>query len=105
MLMRHAIGDVLRKRRLELSMTLRQVAELSRISLPYLSEVERGRKEPSSEIIEAICLVLGMDVDELLTEAARVLAGQRVRTLEVLSTTSAASPVGALTRGSVQLAA
>lgn len=75
MLLRHAIGHAIRMRRRQLGKTLRQIAEESRISLPYLSEVERGRKEPSSEVVAAICRALSLDVDELLIEAARILAG------------------------------
>ncbi|HMH59307.1 MAG TPA: helix-turn-helix transcriptional regulator, partial [Galbitalea sp.] len=58
MLLRSAIGFVLRRLRQEQGKTLRALAEEARISLPYLSEIERGRKEASSEILSAICQVL-----------------------------------------------
>lgn len=53
-LLRHLIGEQLRLARLQRGETLRQVAERAGVSTPYLSEVERGRKEPSSEILSAI---------------------------------------------------
>ncbi|GAB3615881.1 helix-turn-helix transcriptional regulator [Okibacterium endophyticum] len=68
MLLRHAIGSVLRRLRLQRGKTLRQLAEESRISLPYLSEIERGRKEASSEILAALCRVLDLTEEQLLRE-------------------------------------
>ena len=53
-LLRHLIGEQLRLARQQRGETLRQVAERAGVSTPYLSEVERGRKEPSSEILSAI---------------------------------------------------
>ena len=53
-LLRHLIGEQLRLARKQRGETLRQVAERAGVSTPYLSEVERGRKEPSSEILSAI---------------------------------------------------
>jgi len=68
MLLRHAIGATLRRIRLDRSLTLRVVADEARISMPYLSEIERGRKEASSEILAVICTALGMTVIDLLRE-------------------------------------
>jgi transcriptional regulator with XRE-family HTH domain len=70
MLLRSAIGFVLRRLRQEQGKTLRELAEEARISLPYLSEIERGRKEASSEILSAICQVLDITEQELLLEVA-----------------------------------
>jgi transcriptional regulator with XRE-family HTH domain len=47
--------------------------------MPYLSEVERGRKEASSEVLAAICDSLGIDLSELLAEVGRELADLRIR--------------------------
>jgi transcriptional regulator with XRE-family HTH domain len=74
MLLRHAIGYVLRKRRLELGKTLRELAADARISLPYLSEIERGRKEASSEILWALCRVLDLTERQLLQDVAEEYA-------------------------------
>lgn len=68
MLLRHAIGATLRRIRLDRSLTLRTVADDARISMPYLSEIERGRKEASSEILAVICAALDMTVLDLLHE-------------------------------------
>ena len=70
MLLRDAIGFVLRRLRLEQGKTLRDLAEAARVSLPYLSEIERGRKEASSEILGAICQVLDITEQQLLLEVA-----------------------------------
>lgn len=73
-LMREAIGGTLRRARTERRRTLRDVSRRARVSLGYLSEVERGRKEPSSELLAAICEALGIALPELLTEAAETIA-------------------------------
>ena len=81
MLLRHAIGSVLRRIRTERGTTLRQLSESSRVSVPYLSEIERGRKEASSEILAALCRVLGMTEGELLTRVAAEFGGGQVLSL------------------------
>ena len=53
--LRTMIGDELRSRRLDQGRTLRDVSGAARVSLGYLSEVERGQKEASSELLAAIC--------------------------------------------------
>ena len=69
-LLREAIGDRLRHARTNQRRTLREVSRTARVSLGYLSEVERGRKEASSEILEVICRALDMTVLDLLREAS-----------------------------------
>ncbi|MYR44246.1 helix-turn-helix transcriptional regulator [Streptomyces sp. SID5910] len=68
-LWRDLVGDVLRRERLEQERTLKDVAESARISMPYLSEVERGRKEASSEVLAAAAGALGMGLADLLARA------------------------------------
>ncbi|SCG40547.1 helix-turn-helix domain-containing protein [Micromonospora halophytica] len=68
-LLRRVIGAVLRRVRQRQGRTLREVAEAAGVSLPYLSEVERGRKEASSEVLAAICRALGISLSDLLEEA------------------------------------
>ncbi|MEU6072973.1 helix-turn-helix transcriptional regulator [Micromonospora sp. NPDC047074] len=68
-LLRRVIGEVLRRLRLRQGRTLREVAETAGVSVPYLSEVERGRKEASSEVLAAICRSLGIHLSDLLEEA------------------------------------
>jgi transcriptional regulator with XRE-family HTH domain len=67
-LLRQVIGSVFRRLRRERGITLRELAELAQVSVPYLSEIERGRKEPSSEILAAICRALGLELSDLLAE-------------------------------------
>ncbi len=73
MLLRWLVGECLRRRRLAQGRTLQEVAELAGISLGYLSEVERGRKEPSSEVLAAICRALGLDLEDLVEEMREML--------------------------------
>lgn len=73
LLLREAIGGSLRRARTDRRRTLRDVASAARVSLGYLSEIERGRKEPSSELLAAICDALEFPLPELLAEAATIL--------------------------------
>lgn len=73
-LWRNIIGDVLRRERLAQERTLKDVSESARISMPYLSEVERGRKEASSEVLAAAAAALGMRLVDLLERAQWELA-------------------------------
>ncbi|MEI7716024.1 MAG: transcriptional regulator ClgR [Mycobacterium sp.] len=75
-LVRDVIGDVLRRVRMSQGRTLREVSDSARVSLGYLSEVERGRKEASSELLNAICDALDVPLSSILTGAAERMAGQ-----------------------------
>ncbi|MBS9531976.1 helix-turn-helix transcriptional regulator [Mycobacterium sp. M1] len=70
-LLREAVGDVLRQARTGQGRTLREVSDAARVSLGYLSEVERGRKEASSELLNAICTALDVPLSEVLFGAGR----------------------------------
>ena len=74
MRLRQAVGEALRRRRQGQGRTLREVAEAAGVSLTYLSEVERGRKEASSEVLEAVCAALHLGLAELFFEVAETLA-------------------------------
>lgn len=78
------LGDVLRRTRLEQGRTLANVARIARVSMPYLSELERGRKEASSEVLAAICDALRIDLSDLLAEVGRDLVHGRDRRPAVL---------------------
>jgi transcriptional regulator with XRE-family HTH domain len=65
-LLRRVIGLALRRERHSQGRTLRDVARSSQVSLQYLSEVERGRKEASSEVLAALCAALGWELRDLL---------------------------------------
>lgn len=69
-LLREALGAVLRSYRLDANRTLRDVAEEARVSSGYLSELERGRKEVSSEVLRSICEALGVNLAVVLLRAA-----------------------------------
>ena len=80
-LLRTTLGEVLRRTRLEQGRTLSDVAHAARVSMPYLSEVERGRKEASSEVLAAVCEALRIELSDVLTEVGRDLAQERARLL------------------------
>jgi transcriptional regulator with XRE-family HTH domain len=92
-LMRRLLGEVLRRRRTAQGRTLREVAASARVSLGYLSEVERGRKEASSELLAAICSALGLPMSAVMREVSDELARAE------------AAAVGALTARQPQRAA
>lgn len=73
-LLRGVIGDALRARRQGQHRTLREVSSAANVSLGYLSEIERGQKEPSSELLAAICDALGARLSELLREVSDTVA-------------------------------
>ena len=75
-LLREVIGDVLRRARIDQGRTLREVSDAARVSLGYLSEVERGRKEASSELLSAICGALDVPLSRVLSDAGEDMAGQ-----------------------------
>jgi transcriptional regulator with XRE-family HTH domain len=69
-LLRQLLGDVLRRLRLRQGRTLREVSASARVSLGYLSEVERGQKEASSELLAAICGALGTPLSQVFREVS-----------------------------------
>lgn len=73
-LLRDVIGEQLRLARQRQHRTLRDVSAAARVSLGYLSEVERGQKEASSELLAAICGALGMTVGDLLIDVSAEVA-------------------------------
>ena len=75
-LLREVIGDVLRRARTSQGRTLREVSDSARVSLGYLSEVERGRKEASSELLGAICGALEVPMSRVLSDAGEEMAVQ-----------------------------
>ena len=73
-LFRRLLGDVLRSRRMEQGRTLRQLCAEARVSLGYMSEIERGQKEASSELLAAICTALDVPLSEILSDVADAVA-------------------------------
>jgi transcriptional regulator with XRE-family HTH domain len=72
--LRTLLGDALRERRLRQHRTLREVSGAARVSLGYLSEVERGQKEASSELLASICRALGVRLSDVLREVSDELS-------------------------------
>lgn len=72
--LRHEIGEVLRDVRQRQNRTLREVSHSARVSLGYLSEVERGQKEASSELLASICAALDIPMSQMLREVSDRLA-------------------------------
>lgn len=90
LLLREALGMTLRAFRADKSVTLRELAEAANVSPGYLSELERGRKEVSSELLVSICHALGTSVSEVLFEAASTMTMPSVVD-ELVNTTPAAA--------------
>ncbi len=80
-LVRQEIGDVLRDLRQQKGQTLRQVASRASVALGYLSEVERGQKEASSEILASLAEALDVPISMIMREV-----GDRIALLEGIST-------------------
>ncbi|WP_278312882.1 helix-turn-helix domain-containing protein [Lolliginicoccus levis] len=76
LLLREALGDSLRRVRVSQSRTLREVSSMARVSLGYLSEVERGRKEASSELLASICDALDVELADVLFDVSSLLASE-----------------------------
>lgn len=77
--LREVLGEVLRDERLDQGRTLAEVAAAAHVSLPYLSEVERGRKDPSSDIVAAISQALELPLPTVLERSAERLRGRAQR--------------------------
>jgi transcriptional regulator with XRE-family HTH domain len=73
-LFRRLLGEVLRTRRIRKGQTLRQVSAEARVSLGYISEIERGQKEASSELLASICAALDVPLSEILAEVSDAVA-------------------------------
>lgn len=73
-LLREALGLTLRAFRADKGVTLRELAGVARVSPGYLSELERGRKEVSSELLASVCHALEVSVADVLIEAAGYMA-------------------------------
>ena len=109
-LLRRVIGDALRARRQGQHRTLCEVSTAANVSLGYLSEIERGQKEASSELLAAICDALGARLSEVLGEVSDTLAlaegmeGVLVPVEEAPMPVKAAAPVRRVADGNVSVA-
>ncbi|GHJ61058.1 hypothetical protein NOK12_35760 [Nocardioides sp. OK12] len=73
-LFRRLLGDVLRAQRVERGMTLREVSAQARVSLGYISEIERGQKEASSELLASLCGALDVPLSSVLRSVSDAVA-------------------------------
>ncbi len=79
-LFRRLLGDVLRAERVERGMTLREVSAEARVSLGYISEIERGQKEASSELLASLCSALDVRLSEVLRQVSHAVAVEEAAT-------------------------
>jgi transcriptional regulator with XRE-family HTH domain len=91
-LLRTQLGTTLRGHRLRQRRTLRDVSGAARVSLGYLSEVERGQKEASSELLASICDALDVELADLLTEVSLGLRGDNGRVRPLVPAADAGVP-------------
>ena len=84
--MRQLVGEVLRARRVAQGLTLRNVSAKARVSLGYISEVERGQKEPSSELLAALAAALDVPLSKVLLDVSTLLAIEEATDLASVST-------------------
>ena len=94
-LFRRLLGDVLRAQRMRRGMTLREVSAEARVSLGYISEIERGQKEASSELLASLCGALDVPLSDVLREVSDAVALEEAAVaLEVASIEVASLEVG-----------
>ena len=91
--LRTLLGEALRTTRLSQDRTLREVSSSARVSLGYLSEVERGQKEASSELLASICRALGVRLSDVLRDVSESLSVLEPEPASVLVGVPVAPPV------------
>jgi transcriptional regulator with XRE-family HTH domain len=89
MLLRTYLGSTLRAARVAQGRTLREVAKSARVSLGYLSEVERGQKEASSELLNSICAALEVNLATVLADIAHQIKISEAPVLTVVDEAAA----------------
>ncbi|WP_210651440.1 helix-turn-helix domain-containing protein [Nocardioides sp. SYSU D00065] len=92
-LFRRLLGDVLRGARMQRGMTLRELSAEARVSLGYISEIERGQKEASSELLASLCQAMDLPLSDVLRDVADAVAIEEMAQLASTPIT-AARPAG-----------
>jgi transcriptional regulator with XRE-family HTH domain len=77
-LFRRLLGDVLRSARMQRGMTLRELSAEARVSLGYISEIERGQKEASSELLASLCQAMDLPLSDVLRDVADAVALEEI---------------------------
>jgi len=94
-LFRRVLGDALRAQRMRRGMTLRELSADARVSLGYISEIERGQKEASSELLASLCSALDVRLSQVLSEVSAAVAVEEAATLPtpITATPIPATPI------------
>jgi transcriptional regulator with XRE-family HTH domain len=92
-LLRRELGDALRARRRAQGLTLREVSASASVSLGYLSEIERGEKEASSELLASICTALDLPLSQVLSDVSTRMAESEALVAPVTLPVTAGEPV------------
>ena len=99
-LFRRLLGEVLRGARMQRGMTLRELSAEARVSLGYISEIERGQKEASSELLASLCQAMDLPLSDVLRDVADAVALEEIAIGLVSSTQiTVARPTGDLRPG------
>ena len=93
-LVRRLLGDVLRQERLRQGRTLRDVSARAQVSLGYISEIERGQKEASSECLAAICNALAVPLSVVMADVSGEIAREEAASFRVTALHGVAQPAG-----------
>lgn len=88
-LFRRMLGEVLRTQRMRRGFTLRELSAEARVSLGYISEIERGQKEASSELLASLCSALDVPLSQVLSDVSEAVALEE----SLLAPTPAAVPI------------
>ena len=100
-LFRRLLGDVLRDKRTQRGLTLREVSAEARVSLGYISEIERGQKEASSELLYSLCDALEVPLSDVLREVSDAVAVQELAAAVTSSGLTSLEPIRARSRAEV----
>ena len=87
-LFRRLLGDELRGARMQRGMTLRELSAEARVSLGYISEIERGQKEASSELLASLCQAMDLPLSEVLRDVADAVAVEELTVAELAGVVS-----------------
>ena len=91
-LFRRLLGDVLRGARMQRGMTLRELSAEARVSLGYISEIERGQKEASSELLASLCSAMDLPLSDVLRDVANAVAVEEMA-LGIIASSPISTPI------------
>jgi transcriptional regulator with XRE-family HTH domain len=94
-LFRRMLGEVLRGARMQRGMTLRELSAEARVSLGYISEIERGQKEASSELLASLCQAMDLPLSTVLRDVSDAVAVEEALLSDAALTEVASTPIAA----------